>query len=122
MAELTKKELQDAFIEVLTDKSLMTEVMRAACVDATKAIIREAFGFDPTDPAHRAEMLQDMTWLRESREGIALKEAELDHMFVRKFRNTLEAAIWRVGYLIVMGVLAFAVYILGSGVRPDLLK
>lgn len=101
-----------------------------ACADAMDArchaILKNEFelvlGIDCTDEEVRAEVRKDMEWLRESRTGISLKDAEDDHIFVRRFRNAISKAVWRVGYAVIMAALAGLMWLAGVGWKPELLK
>ena len=96
MSDLTKEDIKEALREAYTEHM-------------------EMIGIDISTPAKRIAFMKDMEWLRQSREGISLKEAELDHLFVRAFRRRVTKAAEAIGYSIIVAAFAGVIYLAGFG-------
>ncbi len=98
MVELTKKDVQDAFIEVLRNKDLLNSILAPVIADSVKSTMAEkldrVFGINCLDPEDRQEVRKDMETLRAVRlywsgEKDDIQNADLK--FLRKWRAYYES-------------------------------
>jgi hypothetical protein len=98
MTELTKKDVQDAFIEVLRNKELLDTLLAPVISETVRKSMTEkldrVFGIDCTDSDDRQEVRKDMEMLRDFRlYAIGQKDdiQNADLKFLRKWRSYYES-------------------------------
>lgn len=98
MAELTKKDVQDAFIEVLRNKDLLDSLLSPVIASTVKSAMAEkldrVFGINCLDPDDRQEVRKDMETLRDVRLYWASEKGDIqnaDLKFLRKWRTYYES-------------------------------
>lgn len=103
MVELTREEAKSAFVEAIHENL-------------------ELIGIDISTPEKRIELLKDLAWVRESRIGISLVEAGKDHEFIRSVRYALKRSAEKIGYGIILAVVAGVLYLAGLGEKIKMLQ
>jgi len=100
--------------------SAVAEHLEHNCAKMLGGQIMMTFGIDWTSEQARAEVRKDMEWLRRSREGIDLREAEEDHRFIRSIRRhgarSVNQILSAMTWLVILGALALA----GWGIKEKI--
>jgi hypothetical protein len=98
MPDLTKRDIQDAFIEVLRNKELLDTLIAPVISDTVRKAMTEkldrVFGIDCTDSEDRQEVRKDMEMLRDMRlyaNGSKDDIHNADFKFLRKWRSYYES-------------------------------
>jgi hypothetical protein len=98
VAELTKKDVQDAFVEVLRNKELLDSILAPVITATVKSAMAEkldkVFGINCLDPEDRQEVRKDMEVLRDVRLYWAGEKHDIqnaDLKFLRKWRAYYES-------------------------------